>query len=63
MDEKKNIKIGDVCFEHPVLNASGCWCMTKEQIDKLYGRKLAGIVMKTCSIKQKNGNLVEFLLI
>jgi len=56
MDEKKNIKIGDVFFEHPVLNASGCWCMTKEQIDKLYGSELAGIVMKTCSAKQKNGN-------
>jgi len=54
----KNIKIGDILFEYPVLNASGCWCINENQIVKLYNSKLGGVVTKTCTITQKTGNLM-----
>jgi dihydroorotate dehydrogenase (fumarate) len=52
----KIIKIGDILFEYPVLNASGCWCINEKQIIKLYNSKLGGVVTKTCTITQKTGN-------
>ena len=55
-NEKLNFKIGNVLFENPILNASGCWSASKEQIDELVNSKLGGIVTKTCTIFSKNGN-------
>ena len=48
--------IGNVRFEIPIMNASGCWSMNEEQIDELYNSELGGVVTKTCSIFSKNGN-------
>jgi dihydroorotate dehydrogenase (fumarate) len=48
--------IGDIEFENPILNASGCWCMNKEQLDELHSSSLGGVVCKTCTIFSKEGN-------
>ena len=48
--------IGDIKFQNPILNASGCWCMNEEQLDDLYSSSLGGIVSKTCSIFSKEAN-------
>ncbi len=53
----KKYKIGTVIFDNPILNASGCWVMFSHQIDKLYNSNLGGIVMKTCTLNPKNGNI------
>jgi dihydroorotate dehydrogenase (fumarate) len=47
--------IGNVNFDIPILNASGCWSMNEEQIDELYNSELGGIVAKSCSIFSKSG--------
>lgn len=49
-------KIGTVVFKNPILNASGCWVMFSEQIEKLQSTNLGGIVAKTCTLHPKNGN-------
>lgn len=49
-------KIGDIIFENPILNASGCWCVYENQLDELYNSNLSGIVCKTCTIFSKEGN-------
>lgn len=57
MSESKTIiKIGSVIFDHPILNASGCWAMNEEQINELKNTKLSAVVSKTCSIFSKKGN-------
>jgi len=48
--------IGNVHFETPILNASGCWATNEEQINELYNSQLGGIVTKTCTIFSKKGN-------
>ena len=48
-------KIGDINFENPILNASGCWCLHETQLDELYNSSLSGIVCKTCTIFSKEG--------
>jgi len=54
--EEKSFFIGDIKFNAPILNASGCWCMNEEQLDELYSSYLGGIVTKTCTIFSKEGN-------
>ena len=57
MEENTKIfKIGSVIFEHPILNASGCWTGTEEQIIELKNNSLSAVVSKTCSIFSKKGN-------
>jgi len=51
----KIFKIGEIHFENPILNASGCWCFNENQLDELYSSSLAGIVCKTCTIFSKEG--------
>jgi dihydroorotate dehydrogenase len=51
----KIFKIGEIHFENPILNASGCWCLNENQLDELYSSSLAGIVCKTCTIFSKEG--------
>ena len=50
------MNIDGIEFKNPILNSSGCWCNTKEQIEKLYNSDLGGIVLKTCSLYPNNGN-------
>jgi dihydroorotate dehydrogenase len=52
----KNLKIGNIQFDNPFLNASGCWCANEEQIYELIQSKLGGVVSKTCSIFSQEGN-------
>jgi dihydroorotate dehydrogenase (fumarate) len=54
--EEKGFFIGDIKFDNPILNASGCWCMNEKQLDELYCSYLGGIVTKTCTIFSKEGN-------
>ena len=49
-------QLGSVNFEHRILNASGCWSASEEQISSLANSKLSGIVSKTCTIFSKKGN-------
>jgi dihydroorotate dehydrogenase (fumarate) len=49
--------IGSITFNTPILNASGCWSSSEEQLVELYNSQLAGIVAKTCTIFCKEGNL------
>ena len=56
MEEKNEYFIGDIKFNNPILNASGCWCMNEEQLDNLYTSRVGGIVSKTCTIFSKEGN-------
>jgi dihydroorotate dehydrogenase len=51
----KIFQIGDIHFENPILNASGCWCLHEKQLDELYNSSLSGIVCKTCTIFSKEG--------
>lgn len=48
--------IGDISFNVPILNGSGCWCLSKEQILELERSNLGGIVSKTCTFLSSNGN-------
>jgi dihydroorotate dehydrogenase (fumarate) len=52
----KKHRIGDIIFENPILNASGCWSLNEEQLTNLYKSNLGGIVSKTCSLFSKEGN-------
>ena len=56
MEENNEYFIGDIKFNNPILNASGCWCMNEEQLDHLYASRVGGIVSKTCTIFSKEGN-------
>ena len=56
MEENNKYFIGDIKFNNPILNASGCWCMNEEQLDELYSSSLGGIVSKTSTIFSKEGN-------
>jgi dihydroorotate dehydrogenase (fumarate) len=48
--------IDGIIFKNPILNSSGCWCNTKQQIEKLYNSDLGGVVLKTCSLYPNDGN-------
>jgi dihydroorotate dehydrogenase (fumarate) len=48
--------IDGILFKNPILSSSGCWCNTKEQIEKLYNSDLGGVVLKTCSLYPNDGN-------
>lgn len=39
-----------------ILNASGCWCDTREKIIELSNSQLSGVVSKTCTKMPKMGN-------
>jgi dihydroorotate dehydrogenase (fumarate) len=39
------------------LNASGCWCSNEEQINSLFNSNLGSILIKTCTLEPKNGNV------
>lgn len=50
-------KIGNIEFNNPFMNASGCWSMNEEQITELYSNsELSGIVSKTFTLFSKQGN-------
>ena len=51
----KDLKIGTIQFDNPILNASGCWSTDEEQIWELSQSNLAGIVSKTCTIFSQDG--------
>lgn len=40
----------------PVMNASGCWAASKEQLDDLFMSRLGAVVSKTCTLSPKQGN-------
>lgn len=48
--------IGCITFETPILNASGCWSTSEEQINELVNSELGGVVTKSCSIFSKRGH-------
>jgi len=48
--------IDNIEFQHPILNASGCWVYEEKQLDELYNSKLAGIVCKTATLFSKKAN-------
>lgn len=51
------VVIGGVAFEHPIMNASGCWVSTYDQMCDLHENSvLSGVVCKTCTIDQRIGN-------
>ena len=58
IDNKQDEKyfIGNVVFDIPIFNASGCWVMNNEQMMELNESKFGGIVSKTCTIFSKTGN-------
>tara|TARA_Y100000741_G_scaffold348595_1_gene316877 strand:- start:33 stop:1073 length:1041 start_codon:yes stop_codon:yes gene_type:complete len=43
-------------FRNCLINASGCKCTNKEELDKLNSGESGGIVSKSCSLEQRNGN-------
>ena len=53
---EKEYKIGDISFNNPILNASGCWSTSEEQLTNLYNSNLGGIIAKTCTLFSKEGN-------
>ena len=53
---KQKYSIKNILFTNPILNASGCWAMSSEQINKLENSNLGGIIAKTCTKLPKNGN-------
>jgi dihydroorotate dehydrogenase (fumarate) len=46
-----------LCEKNKFLNASGCWISDENQITQLYKSNLGAIVIKTCTLFPKNGNL------
>jgi dihydroorotate dehydrogenase (fumarate) len=52
----KEYIIGDIKFNNPILNASGCWSTNEEQLTNLYNSNLGGIIAKTCTLFSKDGN-------
>jgi dihydroorotate dehydrogenase (fumarate) len=58
INKKQNEKyfIGNIEFDNPFLNASGCWVMNKDQMMELNESKLGGVISKTCTIFSKIGN-------
>ena len=49
--------IDNIIFQGHILNASGCWCDTREKIIELSKSPvLSGIVSKTCTKYRKDGN-------
>lgn len=47
------VVIGDTIFVNPILNASGCWCLTYDQIKNIEKTNNGGIVSKTCTLNGK----------
>lgn len=50
------MNIGNTYFNNIILNASGCWCKTDEQLTILNNTLLGGIVSKTTTLHEKNAN-------
>lgn len=48
--------ISDIAFNVPIINASGCWSINKEQIHDLYNSSLGAVVSKTTTLESKKGN-------
>ena len=43
-------------FNNCLLNASGCKCTEKQELDELNSSESGGIVSKTCSLEHRTGN-------
>lgn len=43
-------------FKNCILNASGCLCTDKKELQSLYISKCGGFVSKSCSIEKRDGN-------
>ncbi|MBT4192012.1 MAG: dihydroorotate oxidase [Candidatus Diapherotrites archaeon] len=55
---KLNLKtsIAGKDFEHPIFNASGPKCITREELEEIGVSRSAGIMAKSCTIKPRDGN-------
>lgn len=54
---KISTSIAGILLENPLLNASGCWDTTTNQLDDLMNSKAACIVTKSSTLQPSNGNL------
>jgi len=50
------MKIGRTVIEQPVMNASGVWCTTKDELFDIATSRAGAIVTKSCTIKPRGGN-------
>ena len=56
MDIDLKTKINNTTFDNPFINASGCYCYDKEQLDKLQLSDCGSIISKTCTFESRLGN-------
>lgn len=49
-------KIADFDFDNCLMNASGVWCRTKDELDDLNNSNIASFVTKSCTEKYREGN-------
>lgn len=50
------VKIGNLVFESPIINASGVWCTTKKELEDLVKSETGGVVFKTMTLEPRQGN-------
>lgn len=51
-----SVRIKNLKFETPFLNASGVWCTTENEIDEILKSEAGGVVFKTMTLEKRVGN-------
>ena len=50
-------KIGNIYLNSPLMNASGVYCRTKDELIKLDGTPFVGcVISKSCTVEPRDGN-------
>jgi dihydroorotate dehydrogenase (fumarate) len=50
------VSIAGVSFAYPVMNASGCWCTSRSELDELMVSRAGGVVSKSSTLEPRVGN-------
>jgi dihydroorotate dehydrogenase (fumarate) len=51
-----SIEIGNIHFENCLMNASGCWCTTEQELNDLNNSESGAIVTKSSTLTSRYGN-------
>lgn len=49
-------EIGNITFEYPIMNASGCWCTTEKELIELSKSTAGAVISKSCTLNSREGN-------
>jgi dihydroorotate dehydrogenase (fumarate) len=50
------VNLFNTFIESPIINASGCWCMTENELTDIYNSESGAIVSKSSTLEPREGN-------